>query len=52
MLTPGFRLGFLVAPRDVYPKLVSAKQAAGIMQYMPPARAAAISKLVLRGGHE
>lgn len=31
---------------------LSAKQAAGILQYLPPARAASISKLVLRGGHE
>jgi 2-aminoadipate transaminase len=30
VLTPGFRLGFLVAPRAVYPKLVSAKQAADL----------------------
>jgi hypothetical protein len=31
---------------------LSAKQAAGILQFLPPARAASISKLVLRGGHE
>ncbi len=30
VLTPGFRLGFLVAPRDVFGKLVSAKQAADL----------------------
>ena len=30
VLTPGFRLGFLVAPRAVHAKLVSAKQAADL----------------------
>lgn len=30
VLTPGFRLGFLVAPKDVYPKLIAAKQAADL----------------------
>ncbi|MEP7118459.1 MAG: PLP-dependent aminotransferase family protein [Acidobacteriota bacterium] len=30
VLTPGFRLGFLVAPKDIYAKLVAAKQAADL----------------------
>jgi 2-aminoadipate transaminase len=30
VLTPGFRLGFLAAPRELYPKLLSAKQAADL----------------------
>ena len=30
VLTPGFRLGYIVAPRGLYPKLLSAKQAADL----------------------
>ena len=30
VLTPGFRLGFVVAPKALYPKLLSAKQAADL----------------------
>lgn len=30
VLTPGFRLGFLVAPREIFTKLLSAKQAADL----------------------
>ncbi len=30
VLTPGFRLGYLVAPRELYPKLLQAKQAADL----------------------
>jgi 2-aminoadipate transaminase len=30
ILTPGFRLGYIVAPASVYPKLLSAKQAADL----------------------
>ena len=30
VLTPGFRLGFLVAPTELYPKLLQAKQAADL----------------------
>ena len=30
VLTPGFRLGYIVAPRAVYPKLLAAKQAADL----------------------
>ncbi len=30
VLAPGLRLGFLVAPRDIYPKLLQAKQAADL----------------------
>ncbi|MGE0361479.1 MAG: PLP-dependent aminotransferase family protein [Vicinamibacterales bacterium] len=30
VLTPGFRLGFLAAPKALYPKLLSAKQAADL----------------------
>ncbi len=30
VLTPGFRLGFLVAPRDLYPRFLAAKQAADL----------------------
>ena len=30
VLTPGFRLGFIVAPAPLYPKLLSAKQAADL----------------------
>ena len=30
VLTPGFRLGFIVAPASLYPKLLSAKQAADL----------------------
>ncbi len=30
VLTPGFRLGFLIAPKELYPKLLQAKQAADL----------------------
>ena len=30
MLAPGLRMGFIVAPQDVYPKLLQAKQAADL----------------------
>ncbi len=30
MLAPGLRLGFLVAPKAIYPKLLQAKQAADL----------------------
>jgi 2-aminoadipate transaminase len=30
VLTPGFRLGYLLAPADLYPKLLQAKQAADL----------------------
>ena len=30
VLAPGLRLGYLVAPREVYPKLLQAKQAADL----------------------
>jgi 2-aminoadipate transaminase len=30
ILTPGFRLGYIVAPAELYPKLLSAKQAADL----------------------
>ncbi|MEL4180099.1 aminotransferase-like domain-containing protein [Roseateles sp. PN1] len=30
VLTPGFRLGFLIAPQSLYPKLLQAKQAADL----------------------
>ncbi|MFG6441925.1 PLP-dependent aminotransferase family protein [Roseateles sp. LKC17W] len=30
VLTPGFRLGYLIAPRELYPKLLQAKQAADL----------------------
>ncbi len=30
VLTPGFRLGFIVAPKELYPKLLQAKQAADL----------------------
>jgi 2-aminoadipate transaminase len=30
VLSPGFRLGYLVAPRELYPKLLQAKQAADL----------------------
>ena len=30
MLTPGFRLGFIAAPKVLYPKILSAKQAADL----------------------
>jgi 2-aminoadipate transaminase len=30
VLTPGFRLGYLLAPRELYPKLLQAKQAADL----------------------
>ncbi len=30
ILTPGFRLGFLIAPKPLYPKLLQAKQAADL----------------------
>ncbi|MBV8469486.1 MAG: PLP-dependent aminotransferase family protein [Burkholderiaceae bacterium] len=30
ILTPGFRLGFLIAPRELFPKLLQAKQAADL----------------------
>jgi len=30
VLTPGFRLGYIVAPRELYPKLLQAKQAADL----------------------
>ncbi len=30
VLTPGFRLGYIVAPRAIYPKLLAAKQAADL----------------------
>ena len=30
VLTPGFRLGYLIAPKELYPKLLQAKQAADL----------------------
>ena len=30
VLTPGFRLGYVIAPKDLYPKLLQAKQAADL----------------------
>ncbi|MDM4768125.1 PLP-dependent aminotransferase family protein [Pelomonas sp. SE-A7] len=30
ILTPGFRLGYLIAPKELYPKLLQAKQAADL----------------------
>ncbi|MEJ5999691.1 aminotransferase-like domain-containing protein [Paucibacter soli] len=30
VLTPGFRLGFIIAPKELYPKLLQAKQAADL----------------------
>ena len=47
MLAPGLRLGYLVAPPGVYPKLLQAKQAAGL--HSPGYNQRMVSE-VLKGG--